>query len=86
MIEPVISRSRLEYYRRFAGLSRAELSNRSGVSAVMIGKYERHEKDLKLAAYITVKALADTLGVDPDELIDTNGKEDDNGTEEEKQG
>ncbi len=84
MIEPVISRSRLEYYRRFAGLSRAELSNRSGVSAVMIGKYERHEKDLKLAAYITVKALADTLCVDPDELIDKESEERADGTKEER--
>ena len=63
------SRSRLEYYRRFVGFSRAELSERSGVNSVMIAKYERCEKDLKMAAYITVKALADALGVSADELI-----------------
>ena len=82
------SRSRLEYYRHFVGFSRAELSKRSGVSAVMIGKYERNEKDLKMAAYITVKALADALGVSADDLFDTEiqyERKNDYGTEKEKQ-
>ena len=80
--------SNLEYYRRLSGQSRIELSKRSGVSAVMIGKYERNEKDLKMAAYITVKALADALGVSADDLFDTEiqyERKNDYGTEKEKQ-
>ena len=80
--------SKLEYYRRLSGQSRIELSQRSGVSAVMIGKYERNEKDLKMAAYITVKALADALGVSADDLFDTEIKcerKNGYGTEKEKQ-
>lgn len=78
--------SRLEAHRKALRLTRDELCAKSGVKASMIKKYELREKDLSRAAYVTVKALANALEVDPDELIDTNGKEDDNGTEEEKQG
>ena len=62
--------SRLEAYRKCLGLTREELSARSGVAVSMLTKYETHERDLRRAAYITVITLARTLGVDSDDLID----------------
>lgn len=76
--------SRLEAHRKALRLTRDELCAKSGVKASMIKKYELKEKDLSRAAYVTVKALADALEVDPDELIDKESEERADGTKEER--
>lgn len=63
--------SRLEAYRKLRGLTREQLSRLSGVKVTMLTKYETRERDLARAAYITVRNIANALGVDPDQLIDT---------------
>ena len=76
--------SRLEAHRKALRLTRDELCAKSGVKASMIKKYELREKDLSRAAYVTVKALANALEVDPDELIDKESEERTDGTKEER--
>lgn len=62
--------TQLERLRTEQNMSREELSKCSGVKASTIKKYEVRASDISHAAYVTVVALANALGVDPDELIE----------------
>ena len=61
--------NRLAELREAAGLSQTQLSAKSGVHPQMISKWERGDRDLRRAAFASVLALADALGVDPRELL-----------------
>lgn len=52
--------------RKQKNWSQTELSNESGISRVMIGKYERDEASPSIEA---AKKIADTLGVSLDALV-----------------
>jgi DNA-binding XRE family transcriptional regulator len=62
--------SKLQDQRKAAKLTQGGLAEKSGVSALMIRKYEQGVKDINRAAVITVKALADTLGCRIEDLIE----------------
>lgn len=64
---------RLRELRQKAYLSQENLAKKSGVSEATIN---RLEQGLQLARYVTVRKLAEALGVVPDELTGgTEGKE-----------
>lgn len=61
--------SRLQTARRSRGLTQRELAEASGVNRRTIEEYERGDKDLSRAAFVTVRALARVLGVPPEDLV-----------------
>lgn len=56
--------------REAAGMSQSALAQASGVSVRMIQHYEQGAKDINKAAVITVKRLADALGVKMEDIIE----------------
>lgn len=61
---------KLKDKRESAGMSQSELAQASGVSVRMIQHYEQGVKDINKAAAITVKRLADALGVKMEDIIE----------------
>ncbi len=59
--------SRLKEVRQQAFLSQEGLAKKSGVAEATINRLER---GLQLARYVTVRKLAEALGVAPEELVD----------------
>lgn len=62
--------SKLKDLRVSAGLSQCKLAELSGVSFRMISKYETGEKDINMAASITVFKLAQSLKCCMEDLIE----------------
>lgn len=60
--------SRLEAHRKAAGLTRAKLSELSGVHPQLIAKYESGERDIEGASFKTVKKLANALQCKPEDI------------------
>ena len=61
---------RLREFREKAGLTRAELGEKSGVNFRTIEKYEQGRGDMYEAQYSNLRALADALGVKVDDFFD----------------
>ena len=59
----------LKDLRMAAGLTQAELAQKSGINLRMIQYYEQGFKDLNKAAFETGLKLAEALGCDPRDLI-----------------
>lgn len=59
----------LRTVRTQAGLSREELAERTGISARMIGEYERSPEALGSASFATVVKLATALEVSTDNIF-----------------
>lgn len=59
----------LKELRKAAGLTQAELAQKSGVNPRMIQYYEQGFKDLSKAAFETGLKLAEALNCDPRDLI-----------------
>lgn len=64
--------NRLQEIRLAKGLSQKGLSDASGISVRMIQHYEQGFRELWLASYSTVYALASALDVSPSELFIKN--------------
>ena len=62
-------KSRLQFMRKEAGLSQAELAKKSGVNVRLIQHYEQGTKDINKAQVITVLQLAEALNVDVYDII-----------------
>ena len=60
----------LEIARRSAGLTRKELSERSGIPLRTIEAYEQRKNDINLAAVGSIKKIADVLEVPIEALIE----------------
>lgn len=63
-------RTKLKRLRECAGLSQAELSEKSGVSLRSIQMYEQRNKDINRAQAASVAKLARTLGCSVEDLIE----------------
>lgn len=61
--------NKLKELREAAGISQAELAEKSGVNKRMIEHYEQGFKDLSRAAFDTGLRIAEALDADPRELI-----------------
>ena len=59
----------LEVARRAAGLTRKQLAEKSGVSFRSLECYEQRKRNINGTAVITVKALAETLGVPIEKIL-----------------
>ena len=65
-----MSKCKLGEIRRAAGLSQQELSDKSGVKLTTLQKLESGANDIMGAKVGTVLALARTLGITVEELIE----------------
>lgn len=63
--------NRLQDKRKAAGLSQSELAKKSGINIRLIQHYEQGTKDINKAQVVTVLQLADALGVDIREILNT---------------
>ena len=61
--------SELKKARFVSGHTQESLSESSGVNIKSIASYEQDPEKLTVASYKTVKSLADSLGVDTDDII-----------------
>ena len=61
---------RLQQLRRVYGYSQSMLAKKSGVNLRTLQQYESGAKDINKASVTTLKALADTLGVGMEELME----------------
>ena len=61
--------SNLKELRQAAGLSQAQLAEKSGVNIRMIQYYEQGKNDIRKAALDKGLAIAETLGCDPKDLL-----------------
>jgi len=61
--------SELKKARYITGHTQESLSESSGVNIKSIASYEQDPEKLAVASYKTVKSLADSLGVDTDDII-----------------
>ena len=59
----------LKELRNEAGLSRPQLSEKSGVNLRMIQKYENQDRDIRKASGETLQKLATTLGCQMEDLM-----------------
>lgn len=64
--------TRLKDKRMERGLSQSQLARISGISVRVIQAYEQGERKLEGAAVVTVIKLADALGCDVREIINTD--------------
>jgi transcriptional regulator with XRE-family HTH domain len=69
--DPKLSKmtSELKKARYISGHTQESLAESSGVGIKSIASYEQDPEKLSVASYKTVKALADSLGVDTDDII-----------------
>jgi len=58
-----------EIARRSAGLTRKELSERSGIPLRTIEAYEQRKNDINLAAVGSIKRVSDVLGCRIEDII-----------------
>ncbi len=61
--------TKLEWYRRGAGLAQKDLADQAGVNIRLVQKIEGGEYKTENLTAKNILALADALGVDPHELI-----------------
>lgn len=61
---------KIQEIRKARGLSQRQLAEASGVNVRVLQHYEQGFKDINKAAAETVKALADTLGVRMEDLLE----------------
>lgn len=61
---------RLQIRRKYCALTQRELSERSGVNLRTIQQYERRSKDINKAAGATLRALAQTLSCQVEDLLE----------------
>lgn len=61
---------KIQEIRKARGLSQRQLAEASGVNVRIIQHYEQGFKDINKAAAITIKALADALGVRMEDLLE----------------
>ena len=61
--------SELKKARYVSGHTQESLSESSGVNIKSIASYEQDPEKLAVASYKTVKLLADSLGVDTEDII-----------------
>lgn len=59
----------LKKIRKAAGITQAELAQKSGVNVRMVQYYENGFKDLSKAAFETGLKIAEALGCDPRDLL-----------------
>jgi DNA-binding XRE family transcriptional regulator len=73
--------SELKKARYISGHTQESLSESSGVNIKSIASYEQDPEKLSVASYKTVKSLADSLGMDTDDIInmETTYKDDKKG-------
>ncbi len=60
----------LEVERRKAGLTRRQLSEKTGIAYRTIETYEQRKNDINMAAVVSVKKISDALGVPIEAIID----------------
>lgn len=63
-------KNNLSTLRKEAGMSRRALAEASGITARSIRAWEEGTRALEMAAYISIKKLAEVLGVAPDDLFE----------------
>lgn len=68
--EELAGKSPLQQYRKECGFSQKVLSEKTGVNLRTLQQYETGAKDLKKAAAVTLKALADRLGCNIEDLLE----------------
>ena len=61
--------SRLQTYRKLAGLTQAELARASGVNLRTLQQYEIGDKDIRKASADKVISLANVLGCRPEDMV-----------------
>ena len=61
--------SELKKARYISGHTQESLAESSGVNIKSIASYEQDPEKLAVASYKTVKSLADSLGMDTDDII-----------------
>ncbi len=61
--------TKLQILRRAMGYSQKELAKKSGVSLRMIQQYEQRAKDINKATGINLRALAQTIGCNVEDLL-----------------
>lgn len=61
--------TRLEAARHRAGLTRLELSKKSGIALRTLEAYEQRKNDINMAAVASVKKISLALGVPIEEII-----------------
>ena len=64
-------KSRLQFMRKEAGLSQSELAKKSGVNVRLIQHYEQGTKDINKAQVVTVLELAEAIGCDVREILNS---------------
>ena len=64
----MLAMNRLEAHRKAAKLTRAQLSELSGVHPQLIAKYETGERDIEGASYRNIKKLANALQCKPEDI------------------
>lgn len=62
--------TRLQNLRKISGYSQRELSEKSGVSLRSIQQYEQRAKDINKASVTSLRALAQTIGCQIEDLIE----------------
>lgn len=60
--------NKLEAHRKAAGLTRAKLSELSGLHSQLITKYETGERDIEGASFRSIKKLANALQCKPEDI------------------
>ena len=65
-------KTNLAYIRNDRRITQAALAERSGVKLRMLQKYEIGEKDINVAAALTVYKLAEALGCEVKDLLETD--------------
>ena len=65
---------RLQQLRRVYGYSQSMLARKSGINLRTLQQYESGAKDINKASVTTLKALADTLGVSLEELMEPGNR------------
>ena len=65
---------RLQQLRRVYGYSQSMLARKSGINLRTLQQYESGAKDINKASVTTLKALADTLGVGMEELMEPGNR------------
>ncbi len=66
--------TKLKEVRLAKGLSQSKLAEASGVSLRAIQSYEQGWRDIGNVPKVVVRALADVLGVEPEEILKKAGE------------
>lgn len=68
--------SKLKDIRTKKGISQSKLGELSGINYRTIQEYEQGRRDINMATALTVKAIADALGVRMDDIMEMEEKRD----------